>query len=183
MHGDVHIGRRHQLFVSGDVVLKDRRFKNIDLRVLRQVFQNRQGTLCIEQRIVKVHVDFKVLRHHLARFFDLGPDIEPRTALGFVRHIALFVSLGTFQRHIGYRRVDIPPGEGSLLVNLFTQQGMHGNLGCFRDRIKQRHLQPGPEVVIPHQRSGILPLRPLHGFVGSRVPGVIQQCLTEADMP
>jgi len=68
-------------------------------------------------------------------------------------------------------------------MNLLAKQGMHGNLGCFCNRIEQRHLQTRSEVVIPHQLSGILALRPLDSLIGRGIPGVIEQRLSETDVP
>ena len=60
-------------------------------------------------------------------------------------------------------------------MNLFAQEAMYGNITGLRNGIEQRHLQPCPQRVVPHQRCSIFALSARDIIIGRDAPSVIKK--------
>ena len=65
------------------------------------------------------------------------------------------IRLGAFRRHVGSRRINVPPGDRCRFVDLGTEEGVQRNTRRFGDRIEQRHLQTRSQAVVPHNVNRI----------------------------
>jgi len=183
VHGNGHIQTPAELFVTGDVVVREGAFVHGDVGELLQLLEEAEGVGGIDTEPVEIHVDFEVggeSRTELAGVFD---EVPPGAALGFEGGIAVAHGEAAFADPVFGGEVDVPPGDVAAVAVLLAEHLVEGDVEDLGGGVHEGDLEAGTEGVVPHGLGGVPTDDFGDGLIGDGfgAPSVVDHGLSETD--